>query len=127
MAKSNFAKRLLVSTSLIGGAVMAQAVAPAMAQLDQIVVTAQSRAKGLQDTPISITALPAEKLAETGIQKAEDLQFLVPNFTMTETVLRPIFSFAVSAPVLTRHLNNPLQPILTAFIIRARSKPGRRS
>lgn len=85
MAKSNFAKRLLVSTSLIGGAVMAQAVAPAMAQLDQIVVTAQSRAKGLQDTPISITALPAEKLAETGIQKAEDLQFLVPNFTMTET------------------------------------------
>ncbi|MEX6633053.1 TonB-dependent receptor [Hyphococcus lacteus] len=85
MAKSNFAKRLLVSTSLIGGAVLAQAVAPAMAQLDQIVVTAQSRAKGLQDTPISITALPAEKLAETGIQKAEDLQFLVPNFTMTET------------------------------------------
>lgn len=53
--------------------------------LDEIVVTAQSREKGLQDTPISISAVPAEKLADAAIQKSEDLQYLVPNFTMTET------------------------------------------
>lgn len=76
--------KLYMTTSLVCSAVILEA-APAMAQLDQIVVTAQSREQGLQDTPISITAVPAKKLADTGVQKAQDLQFLVPNFTMTET------------------------------------------
>ncbi len=66
-------------------AIVAVTATPAFAQLDQIVVTAQSREQGLQDTPISISAVPAEKLADTAIQKSEDLQYLVPNFTMTET------------------------------------------
>lgn len=82
MANTKLARRLLLTTSLIGGALIAQA-APALAQLDQIVVTAQSREQGLQDTPISISAVPAEKLTGAAIQKSEDLQFLVPNFTMT--------------------------------------------
>ncbi|MEZ5893163.1 MAG: TonB-dependent receptor [Parvularculaceae bacterium] len=77
-------KRLLLSASAICGAAVIQS-APAMAQLDEIVVTAQSREQGLQDTPISISAVPAEKITGAAIQKSEDLQYLVPNFTMTET------------------------------------------
>ncbi|MEO1136418.1 MAG: TonB-dependent receptor, partial [Pseudomonadota bacterium] len=76
--------RLFLTSALAGGAFMATAT-PALAQLDQIVVTAQSREQGLQDTPISISAVPAEKITDAAIQKSQDLQFLVPNFTMTET------------------------------------------
>lgn len=84
MAKKAFATKLFLTSALAGGAMAA--AAPAAAQeLDTIVVTAQSRAKGLQDTPISISAVPAEKLTGAAIQKSEDLQYLVPNFTMTET------------------------------------------
>lgn len=84
MAKKAFATKLFLTSALASGALAA--AAPAAAQeLDTIVVTAQSRAQGLQDTPISISAVPAEKLTGAAIQKSEDLQFLVPNFTMTET------------------------------------------
>ena len=35
--------------------------------------------------PISISAVTAEVITESGIQRAEDIQFLVPNFSLTET------------------------------------------
>ena len=76
---------LTVKTSALAIAAAIALPNVAQAQLDEIVVTAQSRAKGLQDTPISISAVGGEKLADTVIQKSEDLQFFVPNFTMTET------------------------------------------
>ncbi len=53
--------------------------------LEEIIVTAQHREQGLQDVPISITALTADVIVQSGIQKAEDIQFLVPNFSLTET------------------------------------------
>ena len=53
--------------------------------LEEIVVTAQSRAQSLQDVPIAISAISAESLQQKGLQKVEDLQVLVPSFTMTET------------------------------------------
>jgi outer membrane receptor protein involved in Fe transport len=53
--------------------------------LEEIVVTAAYREQGLQDVPVSISAVTGETISETAIQKAEDIQFLVPNFTLTET------------------------------------------
>mgnify|MGYP001552352973 FL=1 len=53
--------------------------------LEEIVVTAAYREQGLQDVPVSISAVTGDTIAETAIQKAEDIQFLVPNFTLTET------------------------------------------
>ncbi len=73
---------LLVSTALAVTAVPAKAQELVM---EEIIVTAQSRAQSLQDTPISLTAVTGDKLQDVNIQKAEDLQQLVPNFTMTET------------------------------------------
>lgn len=73
---------LLVSSALVASA------APAFAQqpvIEEIIVTAQSRAQSVQDTPISVTAVSGDKLQDVSIAKAEDLQQLVPNFTMTET------------------------------------------
>ncbi|MDX2145169.1 MAG: TonB-dependent receptor [Rhodospirillaceae bacterium] len=53
--------------------------------LEEIVVTAQSRTQSLQDVPIAVSAVSADSLQQKGLQKVEDLQVLVPNFTMTET------------------------------------------
>ena len=54
-------------------------------RLEEIVVTAAYREQGLQDVPVSISAVTGDAIVETAIQKAEDIQFLVPNFTLTET------------------------------------------
>ena len=53
--------------------------------LEEITVTAAYREQGLQDVPISISAVTGDMMAQTAVQKAEDIQFLVPNFTLTET------------------------------------------
>ena len=53
--------------------------------LEEIVVTAAYREQGLQDVPVSISAVTGDTMVRTAIQKAEDIQFLVPNFTLTET------------------------------------------
>ncbi|MDJ0906688.1 MAG: TonB-dependent receptor [Woeseiaceae bacterium] len=67
------------------------ATAPVQAQesaersLEEIVVTAAYREQGLQDVPVSISAVTGDTMLQGAIQKAEDIQFLVPNFTLTET------------------------------------------
>ena len=53
--------------------------------LEEIVVTAAYRELGLQDVPVSISTVTGEMITESALQKAEDIQFLVPNFTLTET------------------------------------------
>jgi outer membrane receptor protein involved in Fe transport len=53
--------------------------------LEEIVVTAAYREQGLQDVPVSISTVSGDTLTEAALQKAEDIQFLVPNFTLTET------------------------------------------
>ena len=63
----------------------AQAQGTDSRSLEEIVVTAAYREQGLQDVPVSISAVTGETIAESAIQKAEDIQFLVPNFTLTET------------------------------------------
>ncbi len=66
-----------------------QAAAPQAAvaddKIEEIVVTAQSREGSSQETPISLEVVSGEKLQDANIGKAEDLQYLVPNFSMTET------------------------------------------
>ncbi len=76
---------------VLAGAALAIGAAPtALAQddqitLDEITVTAAYREQSLQDVPVSISAVTGDRLVETGFQKAEDIQFLVPNFTINET------------------------------------------
>jgi iron complex outermembrane recepter protein len=51
----------------------------ALAQLDQIIVTAQRRETGLQDTPISIQAFTSADLELGGIQQGADIGIMTPN------------------------------------------------
>lgn len=49
-------------------------------KLDVITVTAQKRQENIQDVPISVTAITAEVIQESGVNDVTDLSFLVPNF-----------------------------------------------
>ncbi len=76
---------------VLAGVALAIGAAPAaLAQddqvtLDEITVTAAYREQSLQDVPVSISAVTGDRLIEAGFQKAEDIQFLVPNFNINET------------------------------------------
>jgi iron complex outermembrane recepter protein len=55
--------------------------APAMAQVQDIIVTAQKRDEKLQEVPIAITALSSAQLETKGVANAADLSGLAPNLT----------------------------------------------
>jgi outer membrane receptor protein involved in Fe transport len=76
---------LLLSTAIAAAAVVPRTALAQVIEMEEIIVTAQSRAQSVHDTPISLTAVGGDMLQDIVIQKAEDLQKLVPNFTMTET------------------------------------------
>jgi iron complex outermembrane receptor protein len=82
------------SYTLLGGVAMLLAAA-ANAQdqefiFEEIVVTAQKRAQGVQDVPISISVLTGDKLNEAGIDTLDDLALYIPNFSKGESGAGPI-------------------------------------
>ena len=78
---------LLCTSALIAGLAVSSGASAQVPQvvIEEIIVTAQSREQSLQETPISVSAIAGDLLQEANIQKVQDLQFSVPNFTMTET------------------------------------------
>ena len=56
----------------------------AMAQLEEIVVTAQKRAESQQDVPIAITTITGESLAATGVNDTDDLGLATPGLQMNQ-------------------------------------------
>ncbi len=76
---------------LLTGAGLAALSAPAYSQdasigsgLDEIVVTAQKREQNLQEVPLAISAIGAEKVEQLGIRDARDLSGLAPNVTVVQ-------------------------------------------
>ena len=62
---------LAVSTSFLAIS------APAFAQLEEIIVTAQKRSQNLQDVPISIAAFDLEALETNRVEGLEDILSLI--------------------------------------------------
>jgi len=109
----NTAKALLLGTSL---AALSLTSMPAMAQdnaeqqnngaeqdeggLDVIVVTAQKRSEGLQDTPIAITALSGDALEAQGAENISNLQAVTPNLVFDTTA--PVSGVSSGAIVFIR-------------------------
>ncbi|MFL0810151.1 MAG: TonB-dependent receptor [Agarilytica sp.] len=54
-------------------------------RLEEVIVTAQKIAENIQDVPISVSAVNAEKLADAGIENLEDLTAYLPNIHFTES------------------------------------------
>ncbi|WP_372783173.1 TonB-dependent receptor [Litorivivens sp.] len=72
----------ITATFAVLGNTLAQASSPV---LEEVIVTAQLRSQSLQDVPVSVSAMGGDKLLEAGIDKIENLQAYIPNFTMSET------------------------------------------
>lgn len=82
---SRFAARFLLGASLIAVAspVLAQDGTEDDTGLGEIVVTAQKREQNLQDVPIAISALSAEKVEQLATD-LRDLSGLAPNVTIVQ-------------------------------------------
>ena len=72
---------LFVSTLLLTTAI----TVPALAQIEEVVVTAQRKTEDIQNVPIQVTAFSSEDLLAHQITMAKDLQFATPNVTYTKT------------------------------------------
>ena len=57
----------------------------ALAQVEEIVVTAQKREQGANDVGITINAFTGEQLRDAGFSSAEDMALLTPGLTVNET------------------------------------------
>jgi len=55
--------------------------ASTMAQLEEVIVTAQKRAESIQDVPIAINALTGDMLDDRGIQSTADIENVFPGLT----------------------------------------------
>ena len=83
------ALKFLVTTALIAPSI-AYAQESAVEDeggLDVIVVTAQKRVEGLEDVPISISAVTGEKLEAYGQSNLEAVSSSIPNLKITQTAI----------------------------------------
>lgn len=66
----------------LGAMAMLAMPTTALAQIDEIVTTAQRTEQNLQDVPVSVTAVTLEELEERQVYDVLDLQTLVPNINI---------------------------------------------
>ena len=74
----NFKNKALVCAGIIS----ALASSAAVAQIEEIIVTATKRAESIQDVPISISAYSGDFLRNSDIRTIQDLSLYAPNFSM---------------------------------------------
>jgi iron complex outermembrane receptor protein len=86
--KRSFAM-LLAASALAGPTAAFAQDAPAESQggLDDIIVTAQKRAEGLSDVPISISAVSGKQVESYGQTNLEQISSSVPNLKITQTAI----------------------------------------
>lgn len=77
-------RAIAYTLGMVGAISSSSSIFAADYALEEIVVTAQKRAESLQDVPISVSAISGDKLAESGIQRFEDVATYVPNFAISK-------------------------------------------
>src|SRR5215468_8511325 len=73
---AKLASALLMSTAF---------TAPAFAQIETVVVTAERKAEDIQTVPVAVTALTGTDLKARQVNSFRDLQFHVPSVTYTKS------------------------------------------
>ncbi len=74
---TNLGSKYLPSALVLLGAALASA--PAAAQLEEIIVTAQKREQSVQEVPITISTLTGDQFETFNIARADDLEFAFAN------------------------------------------------
>ncbi len=104
---THYSSKIFRSVLLGGTAIAFATAAPALAQVEEIVVTAQKVEENVQDVPIAITAISGDALTAAGTTSLENLGQLVPSVTFRKgttnansaVVLRGVgtISFSIAA------------------------------
>ena len=71
----------LKTLALSASAIALTHTAPAMAQVEEIIVTAQKVEENVQDVPIAITAVPGERLEQAVVFNLENISTIIPSVT----------------------------------------------
>lgn len=108
-----FAKLLGASATLLLTAPLAFAQNADTA--DELIVTAQRRAESIQDVPISITALNADALANSGVTRLDDVQRLAPGLNMS-TIGSGFVSYTYIRGAGTNVLDSGADPSVAFYI-----------
>ena len=75
-------KKLLASAPLAAPAMLLYA-APAFAQVDEIIVSAEKRDESQQDIPVAVTALDSDALRNASIDSSYELAFKTPSLVLS--------------------------------------------
>lgn len=81
MAKSHLNRTIQIALL----ASVALGIHPAMAQEDEIIVTAQKREQSLQNVPVAVNAFTGENLLNLGVSGTQSLQAVTPGLVFTKT------------------------------------------
>lgn len=83
----------LLTTAIFAAPAQAQSTeASGATQLQEVVVTATRRSESLQSVPLSITAIGADEIHQTGSVRFNDLSYSVPNVAILENSGAPSFT-----------------------------------
>ncbi len=105
-------KSILLGTSMLVAAAIA---APAMAQQDEIVITATKREQTLQDVPIAVSVVSSDTIEKASIQDIGDLQSIVPSLRVTQLQSSTNTNFVIRG--FGNGANNPgIEPSVGVFI-----------
>lgn len=114
--------RKLVLSVLIANASMLP-VDSALAEIEEIVVTARNRAEDLQTVPLAITAFSATQLEKTGISDVEDLADFTSNMTFnsSESGRQPIPVIRGMGMIDTRGFDNNVSLFIDGAFVSGRA------
>ena len=79
--KGAFAQNVLFAS--VAGALLSLTSLPALAVLEEVIVTAQKREENMQTVAVAVSAFSADTLRNTGMLNVDDLTRLTPGFTIT--------------------------------------------
>ena len=77
-------KRVLGNSVLAFSVAITMAPSIAVAQLEEIIVTAERRTQSQQDVPLAITTISGDAVSASGISNLSDISMQTPNLTITE-------------------------------------------
>ena len=102
-----------ISTAVSTGAVLTPSIA--LAQLEEVVVTARARSESLQDVPATVTAFTEGQIENMGVQRAEDFVYMTPGVTFVNTVEVGDSQLSIRGINAARDAETTL-PLSTAFL-----------
>ncbi|MCY4427135.1 MAG: TonB-dependent receptor [Halieaceae bacterium] len=103
--------------SALAVAILAASSEFALAQIDEIIVTAQKREEGIQNVPMSVTAISGDMLEDRGFQDPRDLVNIAPNMVAyttrgeTSIAIRGVgLNVLGASPAVAIHIDGVYQP-----------------